>query len=94
MGARKPEESLYNIEKAENSFFNSFKDNLFFILVKRKAELEVAWDSEGPKAKISYLGLREASKVVRPIEKAKAVTSPDRRAAALKAWATIRARRA
>ena len=56
--------------------------------------MKIAWDSEAPKAKISYVGLREASKVARPIEKAKAVTSPDRRAAALKAWETIRARRA
>ena len=56
--------------------------------------MEIAWDSEGPKAKVSYVGLREASRLERPIEKEKPVTGPDRRAAALKAWATIRARRA
>ena len=55
--------------------------------------MEIAWDSEGPKAKVSYVGLREARRVTRPIEKEKTLTNPDRRAAALKAWVTMRARR-
>jgi len=46
MGARNPEKGLYAIENPENGFFNSFNDILRFILVKRKAELEIAWDSE------------------------------------------------
>ncbi len=55
--------------------------------------MEIAWDSEGPKAKVSYLGLREASKIARPTRKEKTLTSPDWRAVALKGWATIQARR-